>query len=161
MTHHFRLFFSNNYDGNKYISFPDLYDPRGYFFQNFRLIFIGPMKGDWLFLIHVPSVTNRPGSTILLSILYELSYIIEIFRTCLSSYGIYLKRYIFYSTISNIPILAENQPNQQICIRCFIIDDTFLMSCHFYNNEYIDKQSIITLSWHRPILFDMSYMIIW
>ena len=32
-------FFSNNYNGNKYISFQDLHDPRGVIFQNFRLIF--------------------------------------------------------------------------------------------------------------------------
>ena len=30
-------FFSNNYDGNKYISFRDLHDPRGVMFQNFRI----------------------------------------------------------------------------------------------------------------------------
>ena len=29
MQHHFKLFFPNNYDGNKYISFQDLHDPRG------------------------------------------------------------------------------------------------------------------------------------
>ena len=45
-TYHFGLFFCNNYDGNKYISFQDLHDPRGVIFQNFRLIFIGPMKGN-------------------------------------------------------------------------------------------------------------------
>ena len=40
-------FFSNNYDGNKYISFQDLRDPRGVIFLIFRLIFIVPMKGEW------------------------------------------------------------------------------------------------------------------
>ena len=44
-------FFPNNFDGNKYISFWDLHDPRGGGFQNFRLIFIGPMKGEWWILI--------------------------------------------------------------------------------------------------------------
>ena len=48
---HFRLFFSNNYDGNGYISFQDLHDLRGVIFQNVRLIFIGPMKGEWWILI--------------------------------------------------------------------------------------------------------------
>ena len=44
-------YFFNNYDGNKYISFQDLHDPRGVIFQNFRLIFIGPMKVEWWILI--------------------------------------------------------------------------------------------------------------
>jgi len=35
----FWAIFFNNYDGNKYISFQDLYDPRGVIFQNVRLIF--------------------------------------------------------------------------------------------------------------------------
>ena len=39
----FWAIFSNNYDGNKYILFQDLHDPRGVIFQNFRLIFIGPI----------------------------------------------------------------------------------------------------------------------
>ena len=30
-TYHFRIFFSNNFDGNKYISFKDHHGPRGYF----------------------------------------------------------------------------------------------------------------------------------
>ena len=33
------IFFSKNYDGNKYISFQGLHDPRGVIFQNIRLIF--------------------------------------------------------------------------------------------------------------------------
>ena len=40
-------FFSHNYDGKKYISFQDPHDLRGVIFQNFLLIFMGPMKGDW------------------------------------------------------------------------------------------------------------------
>ena len=43
--------FSNNYDGNNYISFQDLHYPRGVIFQKFQLIFIGPMKGEWWILI--------------------------------------------------------------------------------------------------------------
>ena len=38
------IFFSKNYDGNKYISFQGLHDPRGVIFQNIRLFFIGPMN---------------------------------------------------------------------------------------------------------------------
>ena len=44
-------FFPNNYDGNKFMSFQDLYDPSEVIFQHFRLIFIGPMKGEWWVLI--------------------------------------------------------------------------------------------------------------
>ena len=51
-TYHFRLFFSNNFDGNKHISFQDLYDPRGVIFQNVRFIFVGPMKGEWWISIY-------------------------------------------------------------------------------------------------------------
>ena len=50
MTYHFRLFFSNNYNGNKYISLQDLHDPRGVIFQNFQLVLIGPMKVEWWML---------------------------------------------------------------------------------------------------------------
>ena len=39
MTYHFRLFFSNNSNGNKYLSFQDLHDPRGVIFQNFSINF--------------------------------------------------------------------------------------------------------------------------
>ena len=41
----FWAIFSNNYDGNKYISFQDHHDPRGVIFENVLLISIGPMKG--------------------------------------------------------------------------------------------------------------------
>ena len=47
----FWVIFSNNYGGNKYISFQDFHDPRGVIFQIFRLIFIGRMKGEWWILI--------------------------------------------------------------------------------------------------------------
>ena len=50
-TYYFGLFFSNNYDGKKHISFQDLHDPRGVIFPNFRLILIGPMEGKWWILI--------------------------------------------------------------------------------------------------------------
>ena len=42
-------FFSNNYDGNKYISFQDLHAPRVVIFPNFRLICIGPMSGRYCY----------------------------------------------------------------------------------------------------------------
>ena len=41
----------NKYDGNEYISFQDIHDPRRVIFQNFRFIFIGPMKGEWWILV--------------------------------------------------------------------------------------------------------------
>ena len=48
----FWAIFSDNYDGNKYISFQDLLDPRGVIVLNFRLqVIIGPMKGEWWKLI--------------------------------------------------------------------------------------------------------------
>ena len=55
-------YFSNNIDGNKYISFQDLYDPRGVIFQNFRLTFIGPMKMElWIFIsfVSISKIENR------------------------------------------------------------------------------------------------------
>ena len=78
-TYHFGLFFSNNYDENKYISFQDLHVSRGVICQNFRLIFIGPMKEKWWILIpgamchltcrHVDlAAVSRPSASPLLTL---------------------------------------------------------------------------------------------